>query len=166
MVWKEFSFRWYKDLFMYSDNIWKAFRFSILIAILSGIISTLIGTLGAIGLQWYDFKGKKALQVLTYVPLVIPEIILGVSLLILFATIKFELGLTTIFIAHTTFNIPFVLFIILSRLEEFDYSIVEAAYDLGATEMQTLLKVVIPAILPGIISVSYTHLTLPTNSRV
>ena len=105
MVWKEFSFRWYKDLFMYSDNIWKAFRFSILIAILSGIISTLIGTLGAIGLQWYDFKGKKALQVLTYVPLVIPEIILGVSLLILFATIKFELGLTTIFIAHTTFNI-------------------------------------------------------------
>ena len=139
MVWKEFSFRWYKDLFMYSDNIWKAFRFSILIAILSGIISTLIGTLGAIG---------------------------GVSLLILFATIKFELGLTTIFIAHTTFNIPFVLFIILSRLEEFDYSIVEAAYDLGATEMQTLLKVVIPAILPGIISGFLIAVTLSFDDFV
>ena len=151
---------------MYSDNIWKAFRFSILIAILSGVISTLIGTLGAIGLQWYDFKGKKALQLLTYVPLVIPEIILGFSLLILFATIKFELGLTTIFIAHTTFNIPFVLFIILSRLEEFDYSIVEAAYDLGATEMQTLLKVVIPAILPGIISGFLIAVTLSFDDFV
>lgn len=151
---------------MYSDNIWKAFRFSILIALLSGVISTLIGTLGAIGLQWYDFKGKKALQLLTYVPLVIPEIILGVSLLILFATIKFELGLTTIFIAHTTFNIPFVLFIILSRLEEFDYSIVEAAYDLGATEMQTLLKVVIPAILPGIISGFLIAVTLSFDDFV
>ena len=128
--------------------------------------STLIGTLGAIGLQWYDFKGKKALQILTYVPLVIPEIILGVSLLILFATIKFELGLTTIFIAHTTFNIPFVLFIILSRLEEFDYSIVEAAYDLGATEMQTLLKVVIPAILPGIISGFLIAVTLSFDDFV
>ena len=122
--------------------------------------------MGAIGLQWYDFKGKKALQVLTYVPLVIPEIILGVSLLILFATIKFELGLTTIFIAHTTFNIPFVLFIILSRLEEFDYSIVEAAYDLGATEMQTLLKVVIPAILPGIISGFLIAVTLSFDDFV
>ena len=122
------SLKWYRELFMYSDNIWKAFRYSVGIAIVSGLTSTIIGTLGAVGLQWYDFKGKKYLQTLTYVPLVIPEIILGVSLLILFATIKFELGLTTIFIAHTTFNIPFVLFIILSRLEEFDYSIVEAAY--------------------------------------
>ncbi|BBA50744.1 ABC transporter permease [Fusobacterium varium] len=166
MVWKGFSLKWYEELFMYSDNIWKAFRYSVFIAVLSGIISTVIGTLGAIGLQWYDFKGKKALQLLTYIPLVIPEIILGVSLLILFATIKFELGLTTIFIAHTTFNIPFVLFIILSRLEEFDYSIVEAAYDLGATELQTLRKVIIPAILPGIISGFLISVTLSFDDFV
>ena len=108
MVWKGFSLKWYEELFMYSDNIWKAFRYSVFIAVLSGVISTVIGTLGAIGLQWYDFKGKKALQLLTYIPLVIPEIILGVSLLILFATIKFELGLTTIFIAHTTFNLSLI----------------------------------------------------------
>ncbi|MDU1912015.1 ABC transporter permease [Fusobacterium sp.] len=166
MVWKGFSLKWYEELFMYSDNIWKAFRYSVFIAVLSGIISTVIGTLGAIGLQWYDFKGKKALQLLTYIPLVIPEIILGVSLLILFATIKFELGLTTIFIAHTTFNIPFVLFIILSRLEEFDYAIVEAAYDLGATELQTLIKVIIPAILPGIVSGFLISVTLSFDDFV
>ena len=58
MVWKGFSLRWYKELFMYSDNIWKAFRYSVGIALISGAISTIIGTLGAIGLQWYDFKGK------------------------------------------------------------------------------------------------------------
>jgi spermidine/putrescine transport system permease protein len=76
------------------------------------------------------------------------------------------LGLTTIFIAHTTFNIPFVLFIILSRLEEFDYSIVEAAYDLGATEWQALTKVIIPAILPGIISGFLIAVTLSFDDFV
>ena len=175
MVWKGFSLKWYRELFMYSDNIWKAFRYSVGIAIVSGLTSTIIGTLGAIGLQWYDFKGKKYLQTLTVELIMefekefsisIPEIILGVSLLILFATIKFELGLTTIFIAHTTFNIPFVLFIILSRLEEFDYSIVEAAYDLGATEWQALTKVIIPAILPGIISGFLIAVTLSFDDFV
>lgn len=166
MVWKEFSFKWYKELFLYSDNIWQSFRYSIVIAIVSGIISTVIGTLAAISLRWHSYKYKKYLQVLTYLPLIIPEIILGVSLLILFASIHLELGFTTIFIAHTTFNIPFVLFIILSRLEEFDYSIVEAAYDLGATEMQTLLKVIIPSIMPGIISGFLIAVTLSFDDFV
>ncbi len=76
------------------------------------------------------------------------------------------MGLTTIFIAHTTFNIPFVLFIILSRLEEFDYSIVEAAYDLGATEWQALTKVIIPVILPGIISGFLIAVTLSFDDFV
>ena len=95
----------------------------------------------------YDFKGKKLLKNLSILPLVVPDIIIGVSLLIMFATVKFKLGITTIFIAHTTFNIPYVLFIILSRLEEFDYSVVEAAHDLGATNRQTLTKVIIPLLL-------------------
>lgn len=166
MVWKGFSLKWYKELFLYSENIWQSFRYSLVIAIISGFISTLIGTLGAISLQWHDYKFKKYLQVLTYLPLIIPEIILGVSLLILFASIHLKLGFTTIFIAHTTFNIPFVLFIILSRLEEFDYSIVEAAYDLGATELQTLIKVVIPSILPGIISGFLIAVTLSFDDFV
>lgn len=166
MVWKGFSLKWYKELFVYSDNIWKAFRYSLAVAVVSGLISTTIGTLGAIGLQWHEFRGKKALQTLLYVPLVIPEIILGVSLLIMFSTIKFELGLTTIFIAHTTFNIPFVLFIVLSRIEEFDYSIVEASYDLGANEWQTLTKVILPAIFPGILSGFLIAVTLSFDDFV
>lgn len=166
MIWKGFSIKWYKELFLYSENIWAACRYSIFIALISGIISTIIGTLAAISLQWHSYKFKKYLQVLTYLPLIIPEIILGVSLLILFASIHLQLGFTTIFIAHTTFNIPFVLFIILSRLEEFDYSIVEAAYDLGATEWQTLVKIILPSIRPAIISGFLIAVTLSFDDFV
>lgn len=167
MVWTGFSLKWYNELFSYaSESIWKAFRYSVLLAILSGITSTIIGTFGAIAIKWYDFKGKFLLQILTYLPLVIPDIIMGVSLLMLFTTLNFKLGLLTIFIAHTTFNIPFVLFIILSRLEEFDYSIVEASYDLGANERETLLKVILPAILPGIISGFLIAVTLSIDDFV
>ena len=166
MEWKELSLKWYKELFVYSDKIWTSFRYSVIIAIISGIISTIIGTLGAIAIQWHDFKLKKVLKTISYLPLVIPELIMGVSLLIMFATIKFKLGLVTIFIAHTTFNSPYVLLIIMSRLDEFDYSIVEAAYDLGATEIQTLFKVVIPALLPGIVSGFLIAVTLSFDDFV
>ncbi len=152
VVWEGFSLKWYKELFDHSGNLWNSFKYSIFIAIFSGIISTIIGTLGGIGLQWYSFKSKKTLQLLSYLPLVIPDIILGVSLLIFFVTIKFELGLLSIFIVHTTVNIPFILLIVLSRLKEIDYSIVEASYDLGATEYETLKKIIIPILNPAIIS--------------
>jgi len=123
MAWQGFSLRWYKELFRHSSNIWKAFYYSIFIALISSFVSTVIGTFGAIALKWFDFKGKKYLKNISVLPLVVPDIIIGVSLLIMFATVKFKLGITTIFIAHTTFNIPYVLFIILSRLDEFDFVI-------------------------------------------
>ena len=166
MIWNGFSLRWYKELFRHSNNIWKAFYYSIFIALISAFVSTVIGTLGAIALKWFDFRGKKYLKNLSVLPLVVPDIIIGVSLLIMFATLKFKLGITTIFIAHTTFNIPYVLFIVLSRLDEFDYSIVEAAYDLGATNRQTLTKVIIPMLLPAIISAFLMALTLSFDDFV
>ena len=155
MIWNGFSLRWYKELFKHSNNIWKAFYYSIFIALISAFVSTVIGTFGAI-----------ALKNLSVLPLVVPDIIIGVSLLIMFATLKFKLGITTIFIAHTTFNIPYVLFIVFSRLDEFDYSIVEAAYDLGATNRQTLTKVIIPMLLPAIISAFLMALTLSFDDFV
>lgn len=166
MVWKGFSLKWYKELFSYSDNIWKAFKYSIFIALISSFISTIIGTLGAIALKWFNFSGKKLLKNLSVLPLVVPDIIIGVSLLIMFATINFKLGVLTIFIAHTTFNIPYVLFIILSRLDEFDYSVIEAAYDLGATNKEALMKVIIPMLFPAIISGFLMALTLSFDDFV
>lgn len=166
MVWKGFSLRWYRELFTYSENIWQAFRYSIGVAVVSGLLSTVIGTLGAIALKWYSFKSKKYLQLLTVLPLVVPDIIIGVSLLIMFASIHWKLGLLTIFIAHTTFNIPYVLFIVMARLEEFDYSVVEVAYDLGATERQAFQKVILPMLFPAIISGFLMAVTLSFDDFV
>jgi spermidine/putrescine transport system permease protein len=146
--------------------LWQSFGNSAVIALTSATIATTIGTLGAIGIYWYNFKFKKVLQVATFMPLVLPEIIIGVSLLIFFAGIKLKLSLLTILLAHTTFNIPFVLLIVMARLEEFDFSIIEAAYDLGATEIDTLLKVIIPVTFPGIISGFLMAVTLSLEDFV
>jgi len=158
--WMGFSTKWYSELIQNSDRLWVSFRYSLIIAGFSALMATIIGTLGAIAIHWHNFKHKKYLELISYLPLIIPEIIMGVSLLILFTQIKFKLGLTTIFLAHTTFNIPFVLFIVLSRLDEFDYSVVEASYDLGANEWQTLQKIVIPSLMPAIISGFLMAMTL------
>jgi spermidine/putrescine transport system permease protein len=98
--------------------------------------------------------------------MILPEIIIGVSLLIFFAGIKLPLGLLTIFIAHTTFNLPFVFLMVMARLDEFDFSIIEAAHDLGASEAQTLFKVTIPISMPGIISGLLTAVTLSLEDFV
>lgn len=164
--WMGFSTKWYTELIQNSDRLWVSFRYSLIIAGFSALMATVIGTLGAIAIHWHNFKHKKYLELISYLPLIIPEIIMGVSLLILFTQIKFKLGLTTIFLAHTTFNIPFVLFIVLSRLDEFDYSVVEASYDLGANEWQTLQKIVIPSLMPAIISGFLMAMTLSLDDFV
>ncbi len=166
MNWSGFSLHWYKELFFNSRTLWQSFGNSAVIALTSATIATTIGTLGAIGIYWYNFKFKKVLQVATFMPLVLPEIIIGVSLLIFFAGIKLKLSLLTILLAHTTFNIPFVLLIVMARLEEFDFSIIEAAYDLGATEIDTLLKVIIPVTFPGIASGFLMAVTLSLEDFV
>lgn len=110
---------------------------------------------------------KGYVKLLIYVPLVIPDIIIGVSLLMFFNISRtVPLGMLSIFIAHTTFNIPFSIFIIMSRLDEFDFSIVEAARDLGATEFEALVKIIIPSMLPGIVSAFLMSLTLSLDDYV
>jgi len=161
-----FSLKWYYEFFFKSTNLWRAFGNSLLVALFSAIASTIIGTLGAIGIYWYKFKFKKYLEIVSYLPLILPEIIIGVALLMFFSGIKFKLGLITIFIAHTTFNLPYVLFIVMARLAEFDYSIIEAAYDLGAKEVDALMKIIIPISLPGIISGFLMAFTLSLDDFV
>ena len=135
-----------------SDALWHALLNSVIVALTSAAVSTVLGTLASIGINWYKFAGRKFIQMLTYLPMVLPEVIVGISMLIFFSGIKIPLGLFTIFAAHTTFCLPFVFLMVNARLDEFDYSIVEAAHDLGASEFETMTKVVIPAIMPGILS--------------
>ena len=166
MNWGGFSFRWYHELFFNSRTLWTCFGNSVIIALTSATAATIIGTLGAIGTYWYNFRLKRVLQTITLLPLILPEIIIGVSLLIFFAGIHLNRSLFTIFLAHTTFNIPFVLLIVSSRLEEFDFSIIEAAYDLGARELDTLLRIIIPISLPGVLSGFLMAITLSLEDFV
>ena len=166
MSWGGFSLVWYERLFFKERNVWNAFENSLIIAVSSAAVATCLGTLGAIGVNWYKFRFKKYIQSIAFLPLIMPEIIIGVSLLIFFAGLQMKLGLFTIFIAHTSFNLPFVFLMVLARLDEFDYSIIEASRDLGATERQTLLKVILPVSVPGIVSGFLTAVTLSLEDFV
>ncbi|MCL2720906.1 MAG: ABC transporter permease [Treponema sp.] len=165
MLWTGFSLRWYERL-LTERGLWTALRNSLVIALSSAATATVIGTIGAIGVAWYKFKTRSYVQTISFLPMILPEIIIGVSLAIFFAGVQIKLGLLTIYIAHTTFNIPFVFLMVMARLEEFDFSIIEAAADLGANERQTLVKVTLPICMPGIISGLLTAITLSLEDFV
>jgi len=165
LQWTGFSFRWYQRL-LTERGLWTAVRNSLVIAISSATTATVIGTAGAIGVSWYKFKLRNYVQTISFLPMILPEIIIGVSLAIFFAGVGIQLGLFTIYIAHTTFNLPFVFLLVMARLDEFDFSIIEAAKDLGATERQILLKVTLPICMPGILSGFLTAITLSLEDFV
>jgi len=165
MNWTGFSLRWYERL-IGSRELWRALINSLIIAVSSAATATVIGTIGAIGINWYRFKMRGYVQTISFLPMILPEIIIGVSLSIFFAGIGIPLGLFTIFVAHTTFNLPFVFLMVMARLDEFDFSIIEAAADLGASEKQTLFKVTLPICMPGIISGLLTAITLSLEDFV
>ncbi|MDR2741253.1 MAG: ABC transporter permease [Treponema sp.] len=166
MKWTGFSFVWYEQLFFRSRDLWRAFRNSIVIALTSAGTATVVGTFGAIGVNWYRFKLRNYVQTISFLPMILPEIIIGVSLALFFAGVKIPLGLLTIFIAHTTFNLPFVFLMVMARLDEFDFSIIEAARDLGADEWQTLTRVTVPICMPGIVSGFLTAVTISLEDFV
>lgn len=163
--WTGFTFKWYAELFK-SEDIWEAFFNTIIIAVTSSIVATLIGTLAAIGVYWYRFKGKRYFKSLVFTPLIIPDILMGVSMLIFFVALRIPLSLLTIFFAHVTFCISYVIVVVITRLEDFDYSIIEAAKDLGARSYQVFYKIIIPVIMPGIIAGFLLSLTLSIDDFV
>jgi spermidine/putrescine transport system permease protein len=166
MNWTGFSLVWYEQLFFHSRGLWNAFWHSIFIALGSAASATIIGTLGAIGVNWYRFKLRSYIQTISFLPMILPEIIIGVSLSVFFTGVKMQLGLGTILIAHISFNLPFVFLMVMARLDEFDFSIIEAAYDLGASEFQTLIKVTVPVCMPGIVSGFLTAVTISLEDFV
>src|SRR5215471_1778913 len=165
MNWTGFSLRWYQRLIS-SRELWRAFTNSLIVAVSSAATATILGTIGAIGINWYRFKMRSYVQTISFLPMILPEIIIGVSLSIFFAGVGIPLGLFTIYVAHTTFNLPFVFLMVMARLDEFDFSIIEAAHDLGATEQETLFKVTVPVCMPGIISGFLTAITLSLEDFV
>jgi spermidine/putrescine transport system permease protein len=159
VAWKGFSTIWYENLMSY-DSLLEAAWHSISVAFVSAVIATILGTLGALALFRYDFFGKKLMQSLVYVLIMSPEIVMGISLLMLFVFISLPLGFITLLIAHITFCLPFVIVTVMARLNGFDKNIIEAAKDLGASEFITFTNIILPNIIPAIIAGFLLSLTL------
>jgi len=151
VVFSGLTLDWYTKLFN-DDNVITALVNSLTIATLSTVISAIIGTVGAIGLKRYKFKGKSVISFLVYIPIVIPEIIMGISLLVFFSVLHLNFGILTLILAHTTFCIPFVLINVKSRLSGFDMSIEEAAMDLGASKLTVFRTITLPMVFPAVVS--------------
>lgn len=150
-VWSGFTLQWYTKLFQ-NSNVLIALKNSLTVAVLSTAVSTVIGTIGAVGLYKHDFKGKGFVNMLLYIPIVIPEIIMGISLLVCFSSLNIDFGILTLVLSHTTFCIPFVLVTVKARLAGFDSSIEDAAMDLGANRFVVFKTITLPIILPGVLS--------------
>ena len=165
VVWQEFTVQWYIKLIQ-DPLVLDALKNSVIVAILAMIISTIIGTLTAYGLFRYRFRGKAIFDGILFLPIVTPEIVVGISLVIFFVLIHINLGIKTIVIAHVAFDIPFVMLIVRARLQGMDRSLEEAAMDLGADEWTTFFKVTIPQLLPGIIAAALLAFTLSFDDFV
>ena len=164
--WQGFSLNWYVRL-AHEPEIWRAARNSLIIALTATAISLLLGTLAALALHRFAQSRLQRLHfTIVYAPLVMPEILMGISLLMFFIMAGVGLGLFTIFLAHVTFCISFVAMVVLSRLQDFDFSVVEAAQDLGAGWWQTTRRVLLPLLLPGLVAGALIAFTLSIDDFV
>jgi spermidine/putrescine transport system permease protein len=150
-VWAGFTFDWYVRLFN-NDFLIGALINTLIIAFLSSIIATIIGTAAAIGISSMRRQAKSAMLSMTYVPILNPEIITGVSLMLLFGFLSIQLGFITLLIAHISFSVPVVILNLMPKLRQLDKYQYEAALDLGCNPLQAFRKVVLPEIFPGILS--------------
>ncbi len=165
IVFEGFTLDWYKEL-VTNDSLLDALKSTLFVAFVSTLISTLIGTLSAISLKKYNFPLKKLVMRCLYVPIVIPEIVLGIALLSTYSFFKFNLGIWTIILSHIAFSIPFVVVSVKSSLDMLDNDLFDAASDLGASNLKTIFYVIIPSVKTGISSGALLALTLSFDDVV
>jgi len=149
--WGGFTLKWYVSLFQ-DESIMNALYATLIIALLSALIATVIGTMAAIGMQAMNRRFRTVMMGVTNLPMLNADIVTGISLMLLFIVFRFTLGFTTILLAHITFNIPYVILSVMPKLKQTDKHTYEAALDLGASPIYAFFKVVFPDIFPGIIS--------------
>ena len=165
--WEGFTTEWYRKLFTFRNHdLWEALVYSLIIAVLATLISVVIGVLGGIGLKKFRFRGKKFINLMLYVPIVVPEIVLAVAMLIIFMTVGIKLGMGTIVIGHCTFCIPYAVVTIKGRISGDNETLQEASMDLGANRIQTFWRVTIPSIMPGIMSAAFLSFTLSIDDVI
>jgi len=174
-IWTEPSLRWYGQI-LQDAAVMNALRNSLVVALISTIVSSIVGTMLAISLERFRYRGRGVLDGLAYLPIIIPDVTMAVMLLIFFfqafglldslTGISLTNGLHTIILAHIAFNISFVAVVVRARIAQFDKALEEAAADLYATRWQTFLKVTFPLILPGVAGGALLALTLSLDDVV
>lgn len=164
-AWRGFTLRWYGVLFQ-NQAIGAALRNTLTVAGASTLISTVFGTMVALAMERFDFRGKLIVDGILYLPIIIPDIAMAVMLLLFFVLARVGLGLVTIIISHVAFNISFVAVVVRARLAYFDITLEEAARDLYANEWQTFRRVTLPLILPGVLGGALLAFTLSVDDFV
>jgi spermidine/putrescine transport system permease protein len=165
ITWQGFTLRNYVDLWGRPDITGPMVN-SLVVAVVATLISTVLGTLIGMALTRYDFRGRTGLNLLIFIPMATPEIIMGASLLSMFVSIGVQRDLTTIVIAHVMFNISYVVVTVRARIAGFNRSLEEAAMDLGANEWTTFRKVTFPLIFPGILAAALLAFALSIDDYV
>lgn len=157
--WEGFSFKWYLEL-VKSPTIMKALYITITIALMASVVSTILGTLAAIGIHAMKRKPQAMMITLTNIPMTMPDIVTGISLMLLFIFSRVERGYFTMLLAHITFDTPYVILSVMPKLREMNKHSYEAALDLGATPGYALRRVILPAVRPGIVTGALLAFTL------
>lgn len=164
-AWNGFTLKWYVELFK-DEEILKSLYYTITIAVLSSLISTVIGTMAAIGIYNMNLISRKIVLNINYLPVLNPDIVTAVSLMTLFRLMNLDLGFTSMLLSHITFSIPYVILAVLPKLKQMNKHLAEAAMDLGATPFYALKKVIIPEIMPGIVTGGLMAFTMSIDDFV
>jgi spermidine/putrescine transport system permease protein len=164
-VWSGFTFDWYLSLFK-NRRVLEALTNSLIVAVASTLVSTVLGTTAAIALNKYQYKYKNVINGLLYLPILIPEIVMGLSLLVLFSQAHIPLGKTSLILAHITFCVSFVVITVNARLEGMRPELEQAAMDLYATPFQTFRYVTLPLAMPGIVAGALMAFTLSIDDFI
>jgi spermidine/putrescine transport system permease protein len=165
IVWTGFTLDWYAALWR-DSVLMRTLQNSLIVATATTVISVLLGTVGGWLLYRYRYRASGLLETFVFLPMIVPEVILGVSLLILFVTIGLQLGYTTLIISHVTFCFPFVIAAVQARLAGLDPALEEAALDLGATPAQAFIRVLVPHLMPAIVAGALMSFTLSLDELI
>ena len=163
--WEGFSFRWYEELFR-DQAIMKALYVTVSVAVIAAIAATFLGTLAAIGIYAMKKRPQAAMMTITNLPMTMPDIVTGISLMILFTFSKIERGYVTMLLAHITFNTPYVILSVLPKLKQMNKHIYEAALDLGATPTYALIHIILPEVSQGVVTGALLAFTLSLDDFV
>jgi spermidine/putrescine transport system permease protein len=164
-VWDGFTLDWYRRLAA-DERLLGSVRNSLLVAGITTLVATVVGTLAALALARYRFRGKGSTDVVLFLPVILPEVVLGAALLTFFGAVGLRLSLWTVVIAHVVFSVSYVAIVVRARLAGLDPSLEEAARDLGAGPFETFRRVTLPLILPGVVASALLVFTLSIDDYV